>query len=274
MANTNGQSVWSGSITLGTLNVPVKLTPCAGADEGVRLHELTETGEGFVPVTRQRVTPDGEPVHYSDVRKGYDTGDGYVLVSTEDVAGCQPERTKRIQLDGFRRLDAIPLRYFDKPYWIRPADGGEHQYALLVAALKRAGLAATGTYVMRTREYPVVVYPEGDMLVAANLYWPAELRDAPTLNLPQPSKAEVDVAVKIVRLMAEDGWDEARYVNQFDAALRALVERRMGDRVWLVGQERRQDKPAGDLIAALEAELAKTTTTKAAPKARGKKVTA
>ena len=246
---------WRGMIGFGLLNIPVSLTR-AVHESGVPLHEYVDTEDGLVPVKRQRVTPDGRIVAEHEVVKAYDTGRGHVVVDSTAVQACKPAKDNRLSLDGFCPLDDIPRGLYDKPYWILPETGGEEAYSILVAALRRAGMAATGTFVLRSRQYVVAVYPDGDLLAAHLLFWPADT-SRPEVVLPKPKPAQVRAAVTLIQEVAGT-WAPDQYHNTYQERLAELVESKMSETRQLAGKPEQEAAPVIDIVSALQQSMPKT----------------
>src|ERR687885_331430 len=92
------RSIWSGAISFGLVNVPVKLYS-AVSRKTVRFHQLN--GETGHRIQQKRVDPaTGEDVPYEQIVKGYElTRDRYVIVRPEELDALDPERTRTIEIE-------------------------------------------------------------------------------------------------------------------------------------------------------------------------------
>src|SRR5436309_1766689 len=101
------RSIWTGAISFGLVNVPVKLYS-AVSKKTVRFHQLHEA-DG-VRIQQKRVCPaDGEEVPWDDIVKGYEISpDQYVVVSNEELEGLDPKKTRTIDIEEF-----VPEKYHD-----------------------------------------------------------------------------------------------------------------------------------------------------------------
>ena len=146
------RAIWTGSLGFGLVNVPVKLYS-ATEDKDVHFHQLTaDTGER---IRYKRVAEEsGKEVAYADIVKGYEVESGrFVTVTSEELEGVEPGRSRTIEIEDFVDLDEVDPMYFEKSYYLAPEDGAQKPYALLRQAMERAGKVAIGRFVMRNKEY-------------------------------------------------------------------------------------------------------------------------
>ncbi|MGV3658338.1 MAG: Ku protein, partial [Chitinophagaceae bacterium] len=137
------RAIWSGSISFGLINIPVKLHS-AVQSESLDLDMLNK--EDLAPIRFARIdSHTGEEVDYKNIVKGYQYAKGkYVVLTDEDFEAAAPEKSKNIDIVQFVKSEAIDPVYFEKPYYIVPAKGTEKSYHLLLQALEKsesAGLA-------------------------------------------------------------------------------------------------------------------------------------
>src|ERR687886_993170 len=132
------RSIWSGAISFGLVNVPVKLFSTVSR-KTVRFHQLNaQTGHR---IAQKRVDPvTGEEVPYENLVKGYElTRDRYVLISPDELEALDPERTRTIDIEDFVDLADIDPVYYDHPYYLVPDKGAGKAYGLLLDAMRDAG---------------------------------------------------------------------------------------------------------------------------------------
>src|ERR1051325_8606474 len=156
--------VWSGSISFGLVNIPVKLY---GATESHRVafHEFEEgTGQR---IHHKRVAErSGHEVPWDKIRKGFEVSKGrFVVLSDEELEAAEPEKTRTIDIEQFVKLDEIDPASWDQTYYVGP-DGAAAQkaYALLRQSMADRGRVAIGRFVMRTKEYVVCIRPLENLL--------------------------------------------------------------------------------------------------------------
>src|ERR1043166_6522934 len=143
---------WKGHITFGLVNIPVNLYPAEQRTD-LELHMLDS--RDHKRVRYERVNEDtGQEVPWNDVVRGYEYSDGnYVVLTDTELKKAAPEQTKSIEIEGFVDADQIDLMYYDKPYYLEPAKGGEKGYVLLREVLKESRKIGISKVVIRTRQY-------------------------------------------------------------------------------------------------------------------------
>jgi DNA end-binding protein Ku len=129
------RAIWSGSISFGLLNVPVKLYS-AVSKQTIRFRELREK-DGSRVKHKRVAEEDGEEVPYDDIVKGYEiTPDQYVIITRDELDEIDPKKTRAVEIKDFVDLDDIDPIYFEHPYYLGPDKGAEKAYALLAKAMR------------------------------------------------------------------------------------------------------------------------------------------
>ncbi|MEA2395991.1 MAG: end-binding protein Ku [Solirubrobacteraceae bacterium] len=231
------RSLWSGSLSFGLVNVPVALVSGV-RDQDLHFHQIHRKTHERLHVAYV-CTKEQRPVDYSEIAHGYDAGDGYVMLTDDELAAAEPEKTRTIEIAEFVERSEIDPIYYDHPYYLLPAGEGEgplRAYRLLVEVMADADKVAIGQFVLRTREYLVAVRPKDGLLGLTTMLFHDEIRPTDELDLPtrkRPGKAKVDQAVALVAALGED-FDHRRYRDRYRERLRKLVK----------------DKEAGETIKA------------------------
>src|ERR671924_2068447 len=155
------RSIWSGAISFGLVNVPVKLYS-AVSKKTVRFHQLH--GETGTRIQQRRVDPStGEEVPYEDIVKGYEIGpDRYVIIEPGELEALDPKKTRTIEIEDFVDLTDIDPILYDHPYYLAPGAGGAKPYRLLLDAMRESGRVAIARVVIRSKEQLVALRPMGD----------------------------------------------------------------------------------------------------------------
>lgn len=255
------RSLWSGSLSFGLVNVPVALVS-ARRDVDVHFNQIdSETGTR-VHVERY-CKEEGVAIPYEEVASGYprSDGDGYVMLTDEELEAAQPEKTRTIDISEFAALDEIDPIFFDHPYFLVPNAEGEgplRAYRLLVGVMEQTDRVALGRFVLRTKERLVALRVRDGLLSLVTMHFADEIRPTDGLNLPgkkdQPSKAEVDHAVALVEELSCD-WDPSRYEDRHRERLLKIVrDKRKGKTIKAPAAP---EVPAAvpDLMAALRESL-------------------
>ncbi len=162
------RAIWSGSISFGLLNVPVKLYSAVSKNT-VRFRELREK-DGSRVRHKRVAEEDGKEVSYDDIVKGYEFApDQYVTLTKEELSDLSPKKTRAIEIQDFVDLDEIDPIYFEQPYYLGPDKGAEKAYALLVKAMSDARKVAVARFVLRNKEHLAAIRPMDDVLTMATM---------------------------------------------------------------------------------------------------------
>ena len=168
------RSIWTGAISFGLVNVPVKLYS-AVSKKTVRFHQLHD--KDCVRIQQKRVcAADGEEVSYEHIVKGYEiTPDQYVIIEPGELEALEPRKTKTIDIEDFVDLEEIDPLYYDHPYYLMPGTGAAKPYKLLVTAMEEAGKVAIARVVIRQKEQLVAIRPTGDILTMETMNFADEV---------------------------------------------------------------------------------------------------
>jgi DNA end-binding protein Ku len=260
------RSLWTGSLSFGLVNVPVALYSGV-KDTDVHFRQLH--AKDHRPVEVRRVcSKEDEEVSWEDVAHSYETDDGkQVVLTDEELAAASPKRTRTIEIEAFVDLEDVDPIYFDHPYVLLPAgeaEGVKRAYRLLVEVMKSTERAALGRFVLRTKEYLVLVRQREGRLTLTTMLFHDEVR--PAKDVPAPGarkkggKDEVKQALKLVEALSED-WEPSRYKDRYQQRLKKVIKRKQeGETIKLPDEEVESAQPVADLMAALEESLQKVTT--------------
>jgi DNA end-binding protein Ku len=275
------RSIWSGAISFGLVNVPVKVYS-AVSPKTVRFHQLNEkTGNR---IQQKRVdSGTGEEVAYEDLVKGFElTKDRYVLISPEELSSIAPEKSRTIDIEDFVEIEEIDPVYYDHPYWLPPDKGAAKAYALLVQAMKESGKVAIAKVVLRNKEHLVALRPSGDGLMMETMVFHDEVVPADDIDEldasreQQASDREVAMAMQLIDSLTSE-FEPERYRDEYREKVLDLVERKAEGQEIAIQPEAPQPAKVPDLMAALEASLAavapkeEAPAKKKAPAKKGKK---
>ena len=174
---------WSGTISFGLVSVPVNLFPASKMSRAP-LRMLGPEGE---PLARKYYSEKtGKDLDADEMIRGYEVDDNkFVTVTDEELERLAPERTRDINLKLFVKKDSISPLYFDRGYFLAPAEGSEKAYKLLVEAMADRDDAGVATFVMRGKEYPVAIIPDDGILRAETMRFPDEVRSPKKIGLPE-----------------------------------------------------------------------------------------
>jgi DNA end-binding protein Ku len=255
------RAIWSGSISFGLLNVPVKLYS-AVARRDISLREIRESDGARI---RHRRVAEGteEEVPYESIVKAFEiTSGNYVPLSKEEMASLSPEKSRTIEVQDFVDLDQIDPIYFNSPYYLGPAEGAEKAYSLLVEALEKAGKVAIARFVFRNKEHLATIRPASGVLTLTTMRFadevvpPSELEDVLPAEKPKVAKREVEMAKELIDSLTRS-FDPTAYRDEYREQLMGLIERKAeGKKIVTPATEEPRATEAPDLMAALEESIA------------------
>jgi DNA end-binding protein Ku len=245
---------WKGWLKIGDVMCPVALHSAASTSDRIAFHTINRaTGHR---VRRQFVDSEtGETVETEDQVKGYATGsDEYIVLEPEVVAEAVPRSDKTLAVDDFVRCPDIDNIYFDRAYYLAPADPNDDEvFVLLRDGMRTQQVAALAQTVLFRRARNLLIYAYGDGLMAMTLHAPYEVRSAEeAFNAVPDLKAKgemLELAEHIIRTK-QGHFDQAGFDDRYEAALAALVKAKMAGKRLPV---RTENRPAAvvDLLSAL-----------------------
>jgi DNA end-binding protein Ku len=204
--------IWSGTISFGLVNVPVRMFPATSSKE-LRFHFLDR--KDLTPIAYEKVRRDDRrPVDADEIVRGFEIEKGrYIPLEDEDLDRLDIELTRSIDIYDFVDLDEIDPIYFRKAYYLLPAEGAEKPYRLLVRALEETNKVGIAKVVIRNKQHLAALRPYDDALLLETMYYADEVRRPDQLDgelgaapLRQP---EVDLAKTLVENLSAPFKPEA-----------------------------------------------------------------
>lgn len=264
------RAIWSGSISFGLVNIPVRLYSALHR-KTVRFNQIdSATG---ARVRQKRVSAgDGEEVPFERIVKGYELPSGdYVTVTDEEMAALDPEAVRTIDIDEFVDLDDIDPIFYDNAYHLVPDEQTAKPYKLLAAAMEEAGKVGICHFVMRSKQYLAAVRPvDGRLLLSTMVYHdeivdPGEIGGFDLLDDIEIDEREQAMAEQLIATL-DATFDPSRHRDTYREAVLELIERKAAGETGddLVPAPAPSSDKVIDLMAALEASV------KEAKKARGR----
>jgi DNA end-binding protein Ku len=255
------RAIWSGSISFGLLNVPVRLYS-AVARRNIALREIRESDSARIKHRRVAEGTD-EEVPYDSIVKAFEITPGrYVPIGKEEMSALAPEKTRAIDVLDFVDLEEIDPIYFDSPYYLGPADGAEKAYSLLAKAMQASGKVAIARFVFRNKEHLAAIRTSGGVLTLTTMRFadevvpPEELEDVLPTTAPKVAKKEQEMAEQLIESLSGE-FDPGAYRDEYREQLMALIERKAEGKEIVVSEaEEPEATKAPDLMAALEQSIA------------------
>lgn len=198
-------------------------------------------------------------VEPEDIVLGYEYQKGrFVVMEEEDLLSIPLRTTRTIDILDFVELAQVDPMFFDKSYYLEPAEGGEKAYALLLRAMASSGKAAIAKVVIRTKETLAAVRVYRNLLLLETMFYPDEIRDPAELNV-DPDRInlndnEIEMALMLINNLARD-FDGERYHNEYRQALREVIESKVVGQKVVQAPAAPKTTGAADLMEALKASV-------------------
>ena len=253
------RAMWSGAISFGLVNIPIKLFN-AVSRKSVHFNQI-DTRTGARIQYRKVSAADGEEVPSEQIAKGYQLSSGeYVLVGDDELASLDPVASRSIDIEQFVDLDDIDPVYYDSAYYVAPDKAARKPYALLTRAMEEQNKVAIARFVMRSKQYLAALRPKDGVLVMSTMVYADELNDAEQL-LDGDSASDVDVSdreLKMAESLIEsltEPFEPEKFEDTHRNQVLELIDRKAaGEEVVAAPAPAAEDKVV-DLMAALEASV-------------------
>lgn len=221
------RATWRGSFRLGNLIMPVKLFAATKpTDPDFTLVHQSD----MAPVKRQSVcSVDGKVLKADEIARAIEHNGTYVDITSIDVPLSHVERD--IIVRQFATPSHVHSLYYDKPYYLAPELGGEMAYAILRNALKKANKIAVVTYSTYGKAHLGIIGPSDGIMILQQLKYATELmprRDIKIPSLPQPSPAQIDLAVNLIEKYTTDFYLDDYRNEQLDSLVELIEQAKKG----------------------------------------------
>ncbi|MFL5822360.1 MAG: Ku protein [Solirubrobacteraceae bacterium] len=254
------RAIWSGAISFGLVNVPVKLYS-ATSPKTVRFHQLSsKTG---ARIKQKRVDQStGEEVPYEDIVKGYELSpDRYVRIEPEELDALDVKATKTIDIEEFADLSDIDPIYYDHSYYLAPTAGGAKAYRLLLDAMSESGKVGIGKVVLRSKQQLCALRPTGEVLTMTTMLWgdevlaPDRMDELESVAEAEATKRELKMAEQLIESLSGQ-FEPDKFHDEYRERVLDLIERKAAGEQIEIQPQVEEPAAAPDLMAALEASLA------------------
>jgi DNA end-binding protein Ku len=217
--------LWKGAITFGLVSIPIEVHT-AVRDRQLRFHLLT--AKDRTRVKYERISEKThKPVAWDDLVKGYEYAKGrYVVLTPEDFEAAALEKTRTIDILDFVKADEIDDRFFEKPYYVTPAAGGDRAYVLLRETIREADRIGIAKFVLRDRQHLAALEVIDDALVLTTLRFADELVPVSAYDFPSAKSlrsAELKTARMLVEELASE-WDPEKYTDDYRQNLLRIIQ--------------------------------------------------
>ena len=255
MAAVRPRAVWSGSISFGLVNAPVRMY-AAISEQNLKFNLIHEKDGGRIGYQKICKLED-EPVPNEEIVKAYQVEeDEFVFLNDEDFEAAAPETYKTITIHDFVPAAEIDPIYFERTYYLGPTeDSAEPVYALLVKAMEQADLVAVATYVFHERENLGCLRVREGVLTLEKMFFADEVRPIEGIapDGAKVDKRQLEMAMQLIS-QYQGTFDPDKYHDEYRERLMGVIEaKRSGEGVKQVVTA--EKAPAPDLLAALQASL-------------------
>jgi len=249
------RSIWSGAIGFGLVTIPVKLYS-ATEESSLSLDMLDKKDQAHIRFKRVNENT-GKEVEWENIVKAYDYEGKYIVLTDKDFESASPEKSKSIDIFQFVKEEEIDSIFFEKPYYVEPDKTGSRPYALLREALKKAGMAGVGSFVLRNKEHLAVIKVYENVIVLNMIRYEQEIRAYKELKIPDASEAkatELKMALELIKQMTEP-FDISQYKDTYTEQLMKLIKARAKGAKPAAPKLKVVHKQTEDLMEQLKASL-------------------
>jgi DNA end-binding protein Ku len=250
--------IWSGSISFGLVNIPVKLLSAVQAED-LNFDMLSK--KDMAPIRYARIdTKTEKEVAWREIVKGYEYTKGkYVIIEDEDFKKASPEKSHSIDIVLFAKQEEIDPVYYEKPYYIIPAKGGEKSYRLLLNALEKSGTVGIAEFMLRNRAHVCAVKVFNDVLLLNQMRYQEEIREVPDVEIKNQkiTEKELQLAVKLIEQLREK-FDPSAFKDTYVAELKKVIKAKAAGKTIRIADEPKKTTGAvKDLMEVLKQSLEK-----------------
>jgi len=273
------RAYWQGQIRLALVSIPVEIYSATKSGASVAFRQIHEPSGK--PIHYEKVVQGIGPVDADEILKGFEYEKGsYVLLEPDEIEAVKLESKKTLELTQFVDADEIDVLYYEKPYYVVPADDlAEEAFIVLREALRKTRKVGLGQLAMRGREYVVSLKPCGRGMVLETLRYADEVNKAASyfrdIGNAKPDTELLELAENLIDKKTAP-FDAAEFHDRYVDALRDLVKRKLKAKGGKVTPEEEEERPNGtnvvDLMAALKKSLEKPAAS-SAKKAPAKRAT-
>lgn len=253
------RAIWTGSLSFGLINVPVRLYSGENSESGLGFNLLdkkTMSRIRYLKVARKN----GKEVPNDQIVKGYEYQDGdYIILTDADFAKANRQRQKTIDIQAFAESKEIDERFYKKPYYLEPEQGAESAYALLRESLSQSKKVAIAKYVLRNRDHLASIKPIGQALTMFELRFQGEVREPAGLNLPDKkaaSKDQIKMALSLIEQLTKPFIAEDYHDTYTEELERLIKQKAKGKQIKTKGREKTPTREQ-DIMAQLKKSLEK-----------------
>jgi DNA end-binding protein Ku len=253
------QGIWSGTISFGLVAIPVRLVK---AIEPGRLSFHLLHKKDYSRLSRKMFCPEEKTVVSPDeIARGYEIlPEKFILMTEEELESVSPERSRTIEIVEFTDMNDIDPIYYDHPYYLIPAKGGEKAYQLLAEIMHRTNKGGLAKFVLAEREYLVVIKSRGGAIELTTLHYSDEILSDEDIS-PKKDKIDAESESKIVKSIEQmmQDFNPGKYSDKRRKQLMDILAKKIKDQTPVEAPAAEEEEGEGppDLVAALEESMRK-----------------
>ena len=250
------RSIWSGSISFGLVNIPVKLNSAVEASEGLDFDMLSK--KDLAPIRYARIdSKTGKEVPWKDIVKGFQYTKGkYVVVTDEDFAKASPEKSKTIDIIQFVKEEEIDPIFYEKPYYLIPDKGADKSYQLLIKALEETKTVGLAEFMLRNRMHICALKAYDGVLLLNQMRYHEEIREVPEVDKKgtKISPKEIQLATKLIHQLTE-AFDPAAFKDPYVSELKKVIKAKAAGKDIHIAEPKKATATVKDLMEVLKQSL-------------------
>jgi DNA end-binding protein Ku len=255
------RAMWSGSISFGLVNIPIKLYN-AVSRKSVHFNQIDSNTGARIKYKKVSAADESE-VATEAIVKGYELASGeYVTVTDEELGSLDPEASRTIDIEEFVDLVDIDPIFYDSAYYLAPDKATLKPYKLLQAAMEESGKVAVARFVMRSKQYLCALRPKDGMLVLSTMVYadeindPKEIGEIAGLDDVEVSEKELAMARQLITSLTAE-FEADKFSDTYREKVLNLIEAKAeGSEELIAPPTPLADDKVVDLMAALEASVA------------------
>jgi DNA end-binding protein Ku len=252
------QGIWNGTISFSLVAIPVQLVKAVEPGR-VSFHLLHKND--YSPLLRRMYCPREEKiVGPEEIIRGYEIGpDKYIVITDEELESVSPERSRTIEILEFIDMQDVDSIYYDHPYYLVPAKGGEKAYRLLASVMHKTNKAGLAKFVLGEREYLVAVYSQKGVLHLITLHYSEEILSSEELEPKAGGSedAEKNRIEKLIKKMTVD-FNPDKHANDRRKKIMALLQKKEKKHAEVEAPHVEEEGEAPiDLVSVLEESMRK-----------------
>src|SRR5215208_2840271 len=251
------RSIWSGAISFGLVNIPVKVNSAVDSGEGLNFDMFSKKDMGKIRYARIDTKTEKE-VPWKDIVKGFEYAKGkYVVVTDEDFAKASPEKSRTIDIIQFVKEEEIDPIFYEKPYYLTPDKGADKSYHLLIKGLEETKTVGLAEFMLRNRAHICALKAYNGVLLLNQMRYQEEIREVPEVEKSKGeriSPKEIQLATKLIHQLTEE-FNPAAFKDTYANELKKLIKAKAAGKEIHIAEPKKATATVKDLMEVLKQSL-------------------